>query len=151
MDTDEIVKLSELRSYLECLTECSYQAQNHRRIKDPRIWSLHDLVALETNTSPAYAKATAGKPLTPLQNLEKGEIIKAPLDGLFYLKASPNEPAFVQVGSILNPGDTLGLIEIMKCFHPLRYEGKSSKTVTQILIQDNTPVKTGDPILVLTL
>ncbi|MEI6790357.1 MAG: carboxyl transferase domain-containing protein, partial [Myxococcaceae bacterium] len=82
MDTDEIVKLSELRSYLECLTECSYQAQNHRRIKNPRIWSLHDLVALEPKVTLAPVIKTS--PLTPLQNLEKGEIIKAPLDGLFY-------------------------------------------------------------------
>jgi 3-methylcrotonyl-CoA carboxylase beta subunit len=42
-DTDEIVAPSELRDYLECLVEAAYQAQGHRRIKNPRIWSLHDL------------------------------------------------------------------------------------------------------------
>jgi 3-methylcrotonyl-CoA carboxylase beta subunit len=42
-DTDEIVAPSELRGYLECLVEAAYQAQGHRRIKNPRIWSLHDL------------------------------------------------------------------------------------------------------------
>ncbi|MEZ4234523.1 MAG: carboxyl transferase domain-containing protein, partial [Polyangiaceae bacterium] len=46
MDTDEIVALGELRSYLEMLVEASYQNTGSRRIKNPRIWSLHDLAVL---------------------------------------------------------------------------------------------------------
>jgi acetyl-CoA carboxylase carboxyltransferase component len=46
MDTDEIVALHELRPYLEVLTETCYQSIGHRRIKNPRIWSVHDLNAL---------------------------------------------------------------------------------------------------------
>ncbi len=43
MDTDEIVRLEELRPWLVALVEMAYQAIGHRRIKNPRIWSLHDL------------------------------------------------------------------------------------------------------------
>jgi acetyl-CoA carboxylase carboxyltransferase component len=43
MDTDEIVGLGELRSYLETIVEMTYQTHGTRRIKNPRIWSLHDL------------------------------------------------------------------------------------------------------------
>jgi 3-methylcrotonyl-CoA carboxylase beta subunit len=43
MDTDEIIAVGELRGWLEVLVEASYQAAGHRRIKNPRIWSLHDL------------------------------------------------------------------------------------------------------------
>ncbi len=46
MDTDEIVLLGELRGYLETIVEMSYQAYGVRRIKNPRIWSLHDLEVL---------------------------------------------------------------------------------------------------------
>lgn len=46
MDTDEIIELSELRGWLEVLVECAYQATGHRRIKNPRIWSLHDLAEI---------------------------------------------------------------------------------------------------------
>ena len=46
MDTDEIVSPGELRDWLCCLVEASYQAQGARRIKNPRIWSLHDLQVL---------------------------------------------------------------------------------------------------------
>lgn len=46
MDTDEIVRMGELRSWLELFAEASYQTLGYRRTKNPRIWSLHDLAAL---------------------------------------------------------------------------------------------------------
>ena len=45
-DTDEIVELGELRPWLEVLIESAYQSIGHRRIKNPRIWSLHDLAEI---------------------------------------------------------------------------------------------------------
>jgi acetyl-CoA carboxylase carboxyltransferase component len=46
MDTDEIVRLEELRPWMELFAEASYQSSGFRRTKNPRIWSLHDLAAL---------------------------------------------------------------------------------------------------------
>ncbi len=46
MDTDEIIRFSELRSWLELFAEASWQGTGYRRTKNPRIWSLHDLDAL---------------------------------------------------------------------------------------------------------
>ncbi len=46
LDTDEIVRLDELRPYLSALIEMSYQSVGYRRVKNPRIWSLHDLDVL---------------------------------------------------------------------------------------------------------
>jgi len=45
-DTDEIIQVSELRSWLEVLVEMSYQGVGYRRVKNPRIWSMHDLDVL---------------------------------------------------------------------------------------------------------
>jgi len=46
MDTDEIVRLGELRGWLSALVEMSYQANGYRRVKNPRIWTMHDLSVL---------------------------------------------------------------------------------------------------------
>jgi acetyl-CoA carboxylase carboxyltransferase component len=46
MDTDEVVLVSELRERLVAWAEMSYQSSGSRRIKNPRIWSLHDLQLL---------------------------------------------------------------------------------------------------------
>lgn len=43
MDTDEIVELGELRDWIATLVEMSYQGVGYRRVKNPRIWSMHDL------------------------------------------------------------------------------------------------------------
>jgi len=46
MDTDEIVTTGELRPWLELFAQTAYQSTGARRVKNPRIWSLHDFAAL---------------------------------------------------------------------------------------------------------
>jgi acetyl-CoA carboxylase carboxyltransferase component len=45
-DLDEVVKPSELRGYLEAMVGMAYQSIGFRRVKNPRIWSMHDLEVL---------------------------------------------------------------------------------------------------------
>ncbi len=52
LDTDEIVQLDELRDWLCLLVEMSYQGVGYRRVKNPRIWTMHDLDVL-TGGGPA--------------------------------------------------------------------------------------------------
>ena len=40
--------------------------------------------------------------------------IKAQMIGTFYRSSAPENPPFVEVGSIIKPGDTLCIIEAMK-------------------------------------
>jgi 3-methylcrotonyl-CoA carboxylase beta subunit len=46
MDTDEVVFMHELRRYLRAVTEMCYQSIGYRRVKNPRIWAVHDLHAM---------------------------------------------------------------------------------------------------------
>ena len=46
MDTDEVVPVTELRAWLEMAVSCCYQSTGYRTIKNPRIWSIHDLEIL---------------------------------------------------------------------------------------------------------
>jgi acetyl-CoA carboxylase carboxyltransferase component len=46
MDTDEVIRFDEIRPYLEVLVEAAYQGYGYRRVKNPRIWSLHDIAIL---------------------------------------------------------------------------------------------------------
>lgn len=46
MDTDEVIRFDEIRPYLETLVEAAYQGYGYRRVKNPRIWSLHDIAIL---------------------------------------------------------------------------------------------------------
>jgi acetyl-CoA carboxylase carboxyltransferase component len=46
MDTDEVIAMDRLRPWLSALVEMTYQGIGHRRIKNSRIWSMHDLGVL---------------------------------------------------------------------------------------------------------
>jgi len=46
MDVDEVVTPGELRLWLEAAVSMAYQSIGYRRVKNPRIWSLHDLAVL---------------------------------------------------------------------------------------------------------
>jgi 3-methylcrotonyl-CoA carboxylase beta subunit len=43
MDTDEVVLMHEIRPYLRAMVEMCYQSTGYRRVKNPRIWGVHDL------------------------------------------------------------------------------------------------------------
>jgi hypothetical protein len=47
MDVDEVVTPGELRLYLETVIAMAYQSIGYRRVKNPRIWALHDLHVLD--------------------------------------------------------------------------------------------------------
>ncbi len=149
MDTDEVIKLSEIRGYLECLVESCYQAQNSRRIKNPRIWAMHDLSVLNPSSALRAPSPAGGEGFSPspLVGEGRGEGIRAPLEGLLYLRPSPKEAAFVTEGEMIEPGQTVALIEVMKCFHPIKYEGKKKSRVVKITARDMQAIKAGDLIV----
>ena len=43
--------------------------------------------------------------------------IKSPLPGTFYRRPNPQADPYVSEGDTVEPGDVVGLVEIMKTFH----------------------------------
>ena len=124
MDTDEVVRLGELRLWLTALAEMSYQSTGHRRVKNPRIWSLHDLEVLtrSMNSAPpevAPVIETAADEAAPEPGLAS---LRAPMEGCFWSRPGPGEAPFIQKGMTIEKGQTVGLIEVMKTFSPVRAE-----------------------------
>lgn len=48
------------------------------------------------------------------------QAISAPLLGLFYRRADPSSPPYVEEGSIVDEDTTVALIEVMKLFNPVK-------------------------------
>jgi len=46
MDVDEVVAVPELRGWLAAFAEMAYQSIGYRTVRNPRIWTLHDLAVL---------------------------------------------------------------------------------------------------------
>ncbi len=70
--------------------------------------------------------------------------IKAPIIGTFYRKPSPDKPSYVEVGSSVNEGDVVCIIEAMKLFNEI--ESEVSGKIVKILVDDATPVEFDQPL-----
>ncbi|PID69583.1 MAG: acetyl-CoA carboxylase, biotin carboxyl carrier protein [Flavobacteriales bacterium] len=70
--------------------------------------------------------------------------IKSPIIGTFYRRPSPNKPLFVEVGSNINVGDTVCIIEAMKLFNEI--ESEISGKIVKVLVEDATPVEFEQPL-----
>ena len=80
----------------------------------------------------------------------KGHFIHAPQDGRFYQRPDPDSPAFVAVGDELEYGRTVGLLEVMKTFSPVKYTempGHPARAkIKAILVDDNADVEDGQAL-----
>ncbi len=75
---------------------------------------------------------------------EKGNIVKSPMVGTFYIKPSPTSEPYVEIGKEIKKGDTLCIIEAMKLMNEIQseYSGK----LTEILVEDGSVVEYGTPL-----
>jgi len=76
--------------------------------------------------------------------------IRSPIDGIFYCRPSPEDPPFVSAGDEVVLGQTLGLIEVMKTFNPVKLEGvgmPDRATVLRVCVRDQEEVSSGQLVL----
>jgi acetyl-CoA carboxylase biotin carboxyl carrier protein len=94
------------------------------------------------------AAATAGPTrdaVTPAAN--HPGTVPSPMVGTAYRKASPEAKNFIEIGSRVEAGDKLLLIEAMKTFNDIT--APRAGVVTAIFVEDGTPVEYGEPLLVI--
>ncbi len=70
--------------------------------------------------------------------------ITSPFVGTFYRSPSPDAPTFVEVGSVVRPGQTLCIIEAMKLMNEI--EADFSGTVVEIFVQNGKAVEFGQKL-----
>lgn len=93
----------------------------------------------------APAAVTAAAPAVAA--VPEGHVVTSPMVGTFYRSSAPGTPAYVEIGSAVNEGDTLCIIEAMKLLNEI--EADASGTVTQILVENGQPVEFGQPLFVI--
>jgi acetyl-CoA carboxylase biotin carboxyl carrier protein len=71
--------------------------------------------------------------------------IKSPMPGTFYRRPDPESDPFVNEGDAVSPGDTVGLVEVMKSFHEIKAQEEG--TVSKILLDDEDAVGAGQDVV----
>ena len=78
---------------------------------------------------------------------EPGQTVSAPMVGTYYSAPAPGAKPFVDVGSQVEPGDTLCIIEAMKMMNQI--ESEIGGTVVSVLAENGEPVEFGQPLFII--
>ena len=96
-------------------------------------------------SAPGTAEPAQAAPAAPAVPAKELPTVNAPLTGIFYRSSSPQTEAFVQVGSKVESGDVIGLIEAMKLFNEIR--STQSGRVRRIFAENGQLVRAHQPLL----
>jgi acetyl-CoA carboxylase biotin carboxyl carrier protein len=78
---------------------------------------------------------------------DEKDAVRSPISGIFYLAKEPGAEPFVSMGSRVNKGDTLCIIEAMKTMNEIR--SPKSGVIAAIVAGDGATVTAGDPLFLL--
>jgi acetyl-CoA carboxylase biotin carboxyl carrier protein len=150
-DVLEILKLFEQSTF-----EFLHLQQGERQITVSKSGYVpHSTAAVPAPAAPAAvapspASKSAPKP-TPKPNIAVADTglvqITAPVVGKFYAAASPTDAPYVEQGSKVAAGATVGLIEVMKVFTSVKTE--AAGVIEQILVPSGDYVEYGQTLFLL--
>ncbi|HHW42490.1 MAG TPA: acetyl-CoA carboxylase biotin carboxyl carrier protein [Desulfotomaculum sp.] len=94
--------------------------------------------------APASTPAPAGEKITDRAGLTA---VTAPMVGTFYRAPAPDAPPFVQVGDVVEKGQTLCIIEAMKLMNEI--EAEMAGEIVEILAENGQPVEYGQELFLI--
>jgi len=102
----------------------------------------HTVATPASSAAPAPAATVAPPPPPPA-----GHQITAPMVGTFYAAPSPGAKPFVEIGSAVEAGETLCVIEAMKMMNQIESDVKGR--VVSILCENGSPVEYGQLLFII--
>ncbi|MCJ8295171.1 MAG: acetyl-CoA carboxylase biotin carboxyl carrier protein [Colwellia sp.] len=97
--------------------------------------------------APVAAPLAAVAPAEVAAPAPTGHIVRSPMVGTYYASASPDSPAFAEVGKHVNAGDTLCIVEAMKMMNQI--EADKSGVIKEILAQNEDAIEFDQPLFII--
>lgn len=98
--------------------------------------------SVQQQNASTQAAATDASSTKPADN---EFVFRSPMVGTFYRKPGADKDPFVKVGDTVQQGTVLCIVEAMKLFNQIDYEGPSG-TIVKILADDASPVEFDQPL-----
>ena len=95
----------------------------------------------------AAPPAAGGSAPSASEAAQHAGAVKSPMVGTAYRSPEPNAPPFVEVGTKVQAGQTLLIIEAMKTMNHI--PAPKAGTVTAILFENAQPVEFGEPLVII--
>ena len=73
--------------------------------------------------------------------------VRAKMSGVFYRRPSPDEPHYVEVGTVVKKKQVLALLETMKVFQKVK--SPASGEIVEVAAEDEAAVKDDDLLFVI--
>ncbi len=99
----------------------------------------------------------AHRPAAPIQDSAIKDLVEdetqrlitvtSPIVGTFYRSPSPETPSFAEVGTRVNKGQVLCIIEAMKLMNEI--ESEADGVVVKALVENGQPVEYGEPLFLI--
>ena len=115
------------------------------RVRVARNISVTASVPASYQPGPMAAAVATSAPITDIA--KHPGVVPSPMVGTVYWASEPGARPFVEVGSKVSVGQTLVIIEAMKTMNQI--PAPRAGTVTQILVEDGTPVEYGEPLVII--
>ena len=104
-------------------------------------------VAVQPASEPVAAPQPATAPAPAAKPTANTEEVTSPMVGTFYLRSRPESPPFIEKGDVVEPGQTLCIVEAMKLMNEIQAEKKCK--VVDILVDDGESVEYGQPLVII--
>ena len=112
----------------------------------PEVNMVASAPAVAAAPAPVQSAPQASAPQAAAKEPEaKGKAITSPMVGTFYAASSPEAAPFVEVGSTVNVGDVVCIIEAMKLMNEIKAE--QAGKVTQICVKNGDPIEFGQVLM----
>ncbi|MFW6021913.1 MAG: acetyl-CoA carboxylase biotin carboxyl carrier protein [Halanaerobiaceae bacterium] len=141
------MNLEEIKSLIDILSDSDVSEieldDGNSKIKIKRGSQTIEYTPVETERQVIAPQHSTQPESKEEEGTDKEEIV-APMVGTFYRAPSPDSDTFVEVGDIVNPGDTLCIIEAMKLMNEIEVETRGK--IVKILVDNAQPVEYGQPL-----
>ena len=130
------------------LTEIEVE-EDDRRIRIVRSVSACYTVPVSAAPAAAPAPAAAAAEAAPAASDDASHpgAVLSPMVGTAYVAAEPGAAPFVTVGTTVQAGQTLLIVEAMKVMNPI--PAPKAGVVKKILVSDAQPVEFGEPLMII--
>ncbi|WP_286264943.1 acetyl-CoA carboxylase biotin carboxyl carrier protein [Thalassotalea atypica] len=148
MDIRKIKKLIELveESGINEL-EISEGEESVRISRGGQVFASAPVMQAAPIAAPVAAPAAAVPAVDAGPAAISGHVVRSPMVGTFYSSASPDSPAFVEVGQHVNAGDTLCIVEAMKMMNQI--EADKSGVIKEILASNEDAIEFDQPLFII--
>ena len=143
-ETDYIEKLAKIIAD-NGLTEISLEDGEQAITIRKDLPEVNMLASAPAVAAPQAAPAATQTAPTKQTEEPKGKAITSPMVGTFYAASSPEANPFVEVGSNVNVGDVVCIIEAMKLMNEIKSE--QAGKIVQICVKNGDPVEYGQVLM----